>query len=72
MGWMSLWMLLALAGFVAAAAGAVYLGIVLTRRGDDTVEAHELLERRFASGEIDAEEYAARQRVLRDREQPKT
>ena len=65
MGWMSLWMILGLIVFLAAVAGAVYVGLRLTQGDDDEPGAQELLERRLASGEISAEEYAQRQSALR-------
>jgi uncharacterized membrane protein len=66
MGFMSLWMFLGLLVFLAVVAGAVYVGIQLTRRDDDHLEgAQQLLDRRLASGEISPEEYAERQSTLR-------
>jgi choline-glycine betaine transporter len=35
MGWMSLWMVIGLIVFLAAVAGAVYVGIRLTQRDDE-------------------------------------
>jgi uncharacterized membrane protein len=64
MGWMSLWMVLGLVVFLAAVAGAVYLGLNLTRGDDDDGGAQELLERRLAAGEISPQEYAERQSAL--------
>lgn len=71
MGWMSVWMVIGLALFVAVVAGAVYLGIQLTQR-DDEPGALEVLERRLASGEITPEEFAERQATLRGDPPPAT
>jgi putative membrane protein len=65
MGWMSVWMLLGLVVFLAAVAGAVYLGVQLTQRDDEEEGAQDVLDRRFAAGEIDAQEYAERRSTLR-------
>ena len=71
MGFMSVWMFLGLLLFLALVAGAVYFGIQLTRRDDDQVEgAQQLLDRRFASGEISPEEYAERQSAMRSDPSP--
>jgi uncharacterized membrane protein len=71
MGWMSLWMLLALIVFVAVVAAAVYVAVQLAR-GDEEPQmegAKEVLDRRLASGEISAEEYFERESALRGSEQ---
>jgi uncharacterized membrane protein len=64
MEWMSVWMAVGLIVFLALVAGAVYLGLRLSRRDEDEVGAHEVLDRRFAAGEIDAQEYAERRSAL--------
>lgn len=70
MGWMWLWWLLILIGVVAIAVGLVWAG----RRGagrDDRAgsqapvsTARQILDERFARGEIDEDEYRARRREL--------
>jgi uncharacterized membrane protein len=65
MGWMSLWMLLGLVVFLAVVAGAVYLSLQLAQRDDDGADAQDVLDRRFAAGEIGPQEYAERTAALR-------
>jgi putative membrane protein len=72
MGWMWLWWLLLLVGVVV-----VLVGLMLAWRSGDRFRgggtaprpssAREILDERFARGEIDEEEYRARRRVLDER-----
>ncbi|HSK56041.1 MAG TPA: recombinase family protein, partial [Jiangellales bacterium] len=72
MGWMWLWWLLLLVGVVV-----VVVGLTLAWRSGDRSRgagtargpssAREVLDERFARGEIDEEEYRARRRVLDER-----
>jgi putative membrane protein len=72
MGWMWLWWLLLLVGVVV-----VVVGLMLAWRSGDRSRAggtarrpssaREILDERFARGEIDEEEYRARRRVLDER-----
>ncbi|MGH3090230.1 MAG: SHOCT domain-containing protein [Rubrobacteraceae bacterium] len=73
-GW--LWMLLPLlfwGGLIAFAVWA-FMRIFPNRGGSDRVSGHredgaeEILQKRFARGEIDAEEYERSLEVLKDRE----
>lgn len=50
---------------IAAIGGAVYLALRLARPTTDRESAHEQLERRLASGEIDVDDYHERQAALR-------
>lgn len=64
---MGIFMLLGLLIVVAALAGAVFLGVRFglggtSRRGED---AHAILERRLAAGEISSEDYHDRAAALR-------
>ena len=58
--------------WVMLIAGAVWAVARLTRRADDPViggveSARQILDRRFASGQIDAQQYAEARRVLEGR-----
>lgn len=65
MGWTWLWWLLLLVGVAAIVAGLVW---ALRSRSDGTAgrsqTAREILDARFARGEIDEEEYRQRRRGL--------
>lgn len=66
MDFMGLWMLLGLLVVAAVLGVAVYLAVrggLGSRERDDDAQA--LLERRFAAGEIDADEYHERAATLR-------
>jgi uncharacterized membrane protein len=69
MEWMGIFMLLGLLVLGAILAGAIYLGVRYGlgagRREDD---ARATLDRRFAAGEIDADEYHERASALRSLE----
>ena len=56
MGWMFVWFLVGVAILVVAVFAIVRLSRPRPKGYD---EAHELLRRRFAAGEIDADEYAS-------------
>lgn len=63
-----LWALLGLVAIVAIVALGAYLAMQLARRpdSDSGSDALETLRRRYASGEIDDEEYEHRRRRLTD------
>ncbi len=67
MAGMGVMWLIGAALLVVLVAAGVYIGMRATRPGLDRGEgsARALLERRFAAGEIDAEEYYERESVLR-------
>lgn len=57
-GWMFVWFFIV----VAVLAIAIFAVVKFARPGQEQPdEAHQLLRRRYASGEIDADEYASRQ-----------
>ena len=68
MGWMWLWWLLIAAGVVALIIGLVAAARPREREARDARRgrrsAREILDERFARGEIDQEEYRARRREL--------
>lgn len=71
MGWAWLWWLLVLVGVVAVVVGLMWAGRGSRNRDDrggpsGTPEstARQILDERFARGEIDEEEYRARRRTL--------
>lgn len=69
MEWMGIFMLLGLLVVGAVLAGAIFLGVrygLGTGRKDE--DARATLDRRFAAGEIDADEYHERASVLRSLE----
>ena len=53
--------------WVLLAAGIVWLVRVANRPGDTSHRARQILDERFAAGEISEEEYEARRRVLERR-----
>lgn len=55
---------------IAAVAAAAYLGLRALGRGGGDDSARGLLDRRLASGEIDAEEYYEREAALRSASAP--
>lgn len=61
MAWMMLWMLLFWAAVVG---GAIWLFSSVQRKARD--DAHEVLRRRLASGEIDSDEFRRREEALGD------
>lgn len=63
-GWMGLMMLLGTLALFAVIAAAVYVGVRLAQ-GAGPGSARAVLDRRFASGEISAEDYYERESVLR-------
>lgn len=65
MGSMGLMMLLSMLALFALIAAAVYVGVRLARGGRSEDSARAVLDRRFASGEIGAEEYYERESALR-------
>lgn len=61
-GWMMMWMLVWFLVVIAVLAVAVFAIVRWTRpRNESMDEAHQLLRRRFAAGEIDKDEYLSRQ-----------
>ncbi len=65
MGGMMLWMALGTLLLLALLAGAIYLGIRTGLRGGPRDDPMAVLDRRFAAGEIDADEYHERASALR-------
>ncbi len=65
MGGMMLWMALGTLLLLALLAGAIYLGIHTGLRGRPRDDAMTVLDRRFAAGEIDPDEYHERASALR-------
>jgi uncharacterized membrane protein len=65
MGSMGLMMLFSMLALFALIAAAVYVGVRLARGGRSEDSARAVLDRRFASGEIGAEEYYERESALR-------
>jgi uncharacterized membrane protein len=65
MGSMGLMMLLGTVVLFALIAAAVYAGVRLARGGGSGDSARAVLDRRFASGEIGAEDYYERESALR-------
>ena len=64
-GWMWLWGTLMMLTWVAIIAAAVWL-IIRSVRGDgDSRRAREVLDERFARGELTVEEYRERREALR-------
>ena len=73
MGWTWLWWLLILVGVAAIVVGLLRAGGLAGRRGGDDGKptsgppvstARQILDERFARGEIDEEEYRSRRREL--------
>ncbi|WP_205712170.1 SHOCT domain-containing protein [Euzebya rosea] len=58
-GWMWLWGTLMMLSWVAIIAGAVWV-VLRGRDGDARSRARDLLQERYARGEIDTEEYRER------------
>lgn len=70
-GWSSGWMVVMMVGWVGLIALAVWAVMALTRREDpppQTPAARDILDNRFASGEISQTEYVEAKRLL---EQPR-
>lgn len=65
MGSMGLMMLVGTLALFALIAAAVYVGVRLARGGESGRSATAMLDRRFAAGEIGAEEYYERESALR-------
>jgi len=65
MGSMGLMMLLGTLAVFALIVAAVYVGVRLARGSSAGDSARAMLDRRFASGEISAEEYYERESALR-------
>ena len=65
MGPMGLMMVLGMLVLLALIAAAVYVGVRLARGAGSGDSARAMLDRRFASGEIDAEDYYERESALR-------
>jgi len=65
LGPMGLTMLLCALVVLALVAAAVYLGMRLARRRGTNASARAILDRRFAAGELGAEEYYERESALR-------
>ncbi len=65
MGSMGLMMLFGLFALFALIAAAVYVGVRLARGTGSDESARPVLDRRFAAGELSAEEYYERESALR-------
>lgn len=65
MGSMGLMMLLGTLALFALIVATVYVGVRLARGSSAGDSARAMLDRRFASGEISAEEYYERESALR-------
>jgi len=65
MGSMGLMMLISALALFALIAAAVYVGVRLARGTGSGESARSVLDRRFASGELSAEEYYERESALR-------
>lgn len=64
-GSMGLTMLVCALVVLALVVAAVYLGVRLARRPGADASARAMLDRRFAAGELGAEEYYERESALR-------
>jgi uncharacterized membrane protein len=72
-GWSYGWMFAMMLGWTVLIAVAVWAVVALTRRSDRTDRpptARDLLDRRFAAGEISGQEYVEARRLLSDRTAP--
>ena len=73
-GWAWLWMTLMMVIFCGALVVAVFAVFAIVRRPDRDIErssdARQILDGRFARGEIDADEYEQRRRILDGAAQP--
>jgi uncharacterized membrane protein len=71
MGGMMLWMALGTLVLLVLLAGAIYVGVRAGLGNRSRDDAKALLDRRFAAGEIDADEYHERVSALRSLERPR-
>ena len=73
-GWAWLWMAMMMVIFCGALVVAVFAAFAIARRPDPPPTqgsgARDILDARFARGEIDADEYEQRRRILDGAAQP--